>query len=47
MRTMWIRSRFGSKAMIDGMDEVLNAPGTEGSHVPVEVESEVGRTWVS
>src|SRR5215216_1335006 len=36
----WLR-----KAMIDGMNEVLNGPGAEGPSVPVEVEVESGRTW--
>ena len=31
------------KAMLDGMDGVLNAPDVEGPRVPVEVES--GRSW--
>jgi DNA polymerase-1 len=33
------------KAMIDGMDEVLNGPAVGGPRVPVEVETEVGKTW--
>jgi len=33
------------KAMVDGMNQVLNAPGVEGPSVPVEVEVESGRTW--
>jgi DNA polymerase I-like protein with 3'-5' exonuclease and polymerase domains len=33
------------RAMVDGMDGVLNAPDAEGPHVPVEVEVESGRTW--
>jgi DNA polymerase-1 len=33
------------KAMIDGMDEVLNGPGAEGPRVSVEVEVKRGRTW--
>jgi DNA polymerase-1 len=33
------------KAMIDGMDEVLNAPELKGPSVPVEVEVESSRTW--
>ena len=32
-------------AMIDGMDEVLNGPGAEGPRVPVEVETQIGKTW--
>jgi DNA polymerase I-like protein with 3'-5' exonuclease and polymerase domains len=32
------------KAMVDGMDQVLNAPEVEGPCVPVEVEVERGRT---
>jgi DNA polymerase-1 len=31
------------KAMVDGMDEVLNDAG--GPHVPVEVETRVAQTW--
>ncbi|MDP9474162.1 MAG: DNA polymerase [Actinomycetota bacterium] len=34
-------------AMKDGMEAVLNSPGTEGPSVPVEVETEVGKTWAS
>jgi hypothetical protein len=33
------------KAMVDGMDGVLNAPDVKGPHVPVEVEVESGGTW--
>ena len=33
------------RAMVDGMDRVLNAPDVEGPHVPVEVEVESGGTW--
>lgn len=33
------------KAMIDGMDEVLNGPGVEGPRVPVEVETQVAKSW--
>ncbi len=33
------------KAMIDGMDGVLNAPDAEGPRVPVEVEVRSGKTW--
>ena len=32
-------------AMIDGMDEVLNGPNVKGPHVPVEVETQIGKTW--
>jgi hypothetical protein len=32
--------------MIDGMDEVLNGPNVKGSHVPVEVGTQIGMTWV-
>jgi DNA polymerase I-like protein with 3'-5' exonuclease and polymerase domains len=35
------------KAMVDGMNQVLNAPGVEGPFVPVEVEVESGRTWTA
>jgi DNA polymerase I-like protein with 3'-5' exonuclease and polymerase domains len=31
------------KAMVDGMDEVLDGAGSP--HVPVEVETRVARTW--
>jgi hypothetical protein len=31
--------------MIDGMNEVLNAPELEGPRVPVEVEVNTRRTW--
>jgi DNA polymerase I-like protein with 3'-5' exonuclease and polymerase domains len=33
------------KAMVDGMDGVLNAPDAEGPRVPVEVEIKSGRAW--
>ena len=33
------------KAMIDGMDEVLNGSDTDDPHVPIEVEARSGRTW--
>jgi DNA polymerase I len=33
------------KAMIDGMDEVLNGPGVGDPRVPVEVETQIGKTW--
>jgi len=33
------------KAMIDGMEEVLNGPGVGGPRVPVEVETQIGKTW--
>jgi DNA polymerase I-like protein with 3'-5' exonuclease and polymerase domains len=33
------------KAMVDGMDGVLNVPGVEGPRVPVEVGVESGRSW--
>jgi DNA polymerase I len=33
------------KAMIDGMDEVLNGPGVGGPRVPVEVETQITKTW--
>jgi DNA polymerase-1 len=33
------------KAMVDGMDEVLNASELDGPRVPVEVEVKTGRTW--
>jgi DNA polymerase-1 len=33
------------KAMIDGMDEVLNGPDAEGPRVPVEVETRIDKTW--
>jgi DNA polymerase I len=33
------------KAMIDGMDEVLNGPGIGGPRVSVEVETQIGKTW--
>jgi hypothetical protein len=32
--------------MIDGMDEVLNGPGVEGSSVPVEAETKIDKTWL-
>jgi len=31
--------------MIDGMDEVLNGPGVGGPRVPVEVETQIGKSW--
>ncbi len=33
------------KAMLDGMDEVINAPGAGGPAVPLGVEVTSGRTW--
>ena len=33
------------KAMIDGMDRVLNDPEVGCPRVPVEVETEIGKTW--
>jgi DNA polymerase I-like protein with 3'-5' exonuclease and polymerase domains len=33
------------KAMIDGMDEVVNAPYANGPRVPIEVEVESSKTW--
>ena len=33
------------KAMIDGMEEVINAPDPERSGVPVKVEARRARTW--
>jgi DNA polymerase I-like protein with 3'-5' exonuclease and polymerase domains len=36
----WLR-----QAMIDGMDEALNGPGTGGARVPVEVETRIAKTW--
>lgn len=34
------------KVMIDGMDEVLNGPGVQGSSVPAEVETKIDKTWL-
>ena len=34
------------KAMLDGMDEVINACGAGGPRVPVGVEGTSGKTWV-
>jgi DNA polymerase I-like protein with 3'-5' exonuclease and polymerase domains len=33
------------KAMIGGIDVVLNGLGVEGSCVPVEVETRIAKTW--
>jgi DNA polymerase-1 len=33
------------KAMIDGMDEVVNGLKADGPSVPIEVEVESGRPW--
>jgi DNA polymerase-1 len=33
------------KAMIDGMEEVLNGPEVGGPRVPVEVETQVDKSW--
>ena len=33
------------KAMVEGMDGVLNAPDAEGPRVPVEVKVRSGRSW--
>ena len=35
------------KAMIDGMDEVVNGLKADGPTVPIEVEVECGRSWGS
>lgn len=35
------------KAMIDGIEEVLNGHGAEGARVPVEVEVEILKTWAA
>jgi DNA polymerase I len=32
-------------AMIDGMDRVLNGPDVAGPRMPVEVETQIGKTW--
>jgi DNA polymerase-1 len=34
-----------TKAMVDGMDEVLNGPESEGSRVPVKVETQIAKSW--
>ena len=34
-----------TKAMVDGMDEVLNGPEAKDPHVPVEVKTQVAHTW--
>jgi hypothetical protein len=31
--------------MIAGIDRVFNGPGVEESRAPVEVETEIGKTW--
>jgi hypothetical protein len=31
--------------MIDGMEEVLNGPRAEGPRGPVEVETQVAKSW--
>jgi DNA polymerase-1 len=33
------------KAMVEGMERVLNDPESGGPRVPVEVETKVGQTW--
>ena len=33
------------KAMVVGMDEVVNALKVDGPSVPIEVEVKSGRTW--
>lgn len=40
-------ARWLEKSMVDGMEDLLNAPDLEGPHVPVEVDTEVGKTWVN
>jgi DNA polymerase I-like protein with 3'-5' exonuclease and polymerase domains len=35
------------KAMIDGMDEVVNGLKADGPTVPIEVEVESGKSWGS
>jgi hypothetical protein len=32
-------------AMVDGMDEVLNGPETGDARMPVEVETQIAKTW--
>jgi hypothetical protein len=31
--------------MVDGMDEALNGPRAEGPRVPVEVETQIAKSW--
>jgi DNA polymerase-1 len=38
-------SAWLEKVMIEGMEEVLNGSEFEGPHVPVEVETQIGKTW--
>jgi DNA polymerase I-like protein with 3'-5' exonuclease and polymerase domains len=33
------------KAMIDGMDDILNGPDVGGPRVPVKVETQIDKTW--
>jgi DNA polymerase-1 len=33
------------KAMVDGMDQLLNAPEVEGPYVPIEVEVKSAKSW--
>jgi DNA polymerase I-like protein with 3'-5' exonuclease and polymerase domains len=33
------------KAMIEGMGEVLNGPEVGEPRVPIEVETQIGKTW--
>jgi DNA polymerase I len=33
------------KAMIDGMEKVLNGPDVGGPRVPIEVETQIGKSW--
>jgi DNA polymerase I len=37
--------RWLQTAMVGGMDEILNGPNVKGPHVPVEVETQIGKTW--
>jgi hypothetical protein len=29
------------------MDEILNGPNVKGPHMPVEVETQIGKTWAA
>jgi hypothetical protein len=31
--------------MVGGMDEILNGPNVKGPRVPVEVETQIGKSW--
>jgi len=37
--------RFVEEVMVAGMGEVQNGPHSEGPSVPVEVDTQIAKTW--